>query len=206
MTGCSSRSTWSSTCPSTRRVTSLPAITGFVSSRYQSHTSSHAKWYSVSQTLASSYPSNSSSTSSITCCSRDSTHLSTVDSCSAAGSGPLVCAPFISAKRVAFHSLLQKLREPWHHSSDTGTSVPGFAPRASVNRVASAPNRSIHSSGSTTLPEDFDIFLPYWSRTMPCRATTSNGCVPCIAYRPNIIIRATQKNRMSYPVTSTLVG
>ena len=29
---------------------------------------------------------------------------------------------------------------------------------------------------------------------------------PSIAYRPNIIIRATQKNRMSYPVTSTLVG
>ena len=120
-----------------------------------------------------------------------------MDSSSCGGSAPATVAPFISANRVAFHSLLQKLREPWHHSSLTGTSAPGLAPRASVNRVASAPKRSIQSSGSTTLPNDFDIFLPYWSRTMPCRATTSNGCTPSIAYRPNIIIRATQKNRMS---------
>src|SRR4029453_2255033 len=131
---------------------------------------------------------------------------STVESSSWAGSPPSTVAPFISANRVAFHSLLQKLREPWHHSSLRGTSVPGLAPRASVNRVASAPNRSIQSSGSTTLPNDFDIFLPCWSRTMPCSATTSNGCSPSIAYSPNIIIRATQKNRMSYPVTSTDVG
>ena len=168
-----------------------------LSSRYQSQTSSHAKWYSVSQTFANSYPSNSSSTSSMTCCSRDRIQRSTVDSSSAAGRSPAVVAPFISAKRVAFHSLLQKLREPWHHSSLTGTSAPGLAPRARVNRVASAPNRSIQSSGSTTLPYDLDIFLPCWSRTMPCSATTLNGCTPSIAYRPNIIIRATQKNRMS---------
>src|SRR5207248_490444 len=174
--------------------------------RYQSQTSSHAKWYSVSQTLANSYPSKYSSTSSTTCCNRDRIQRSTVDSSSAGGSSPTVVAPLSNANRVAFHSLLQKLREPWHQSSLTGTSVPGFAPRASVKRVASAPNRSIQSSGSTTLPDDFDIFLPYWSRTIPCSATTSNGCTPSIANSPNIIIRATQKNRMSYPVTSTLVG
>ena len=76
-------------------------------------------------------------------------------------------------------------------------SVPGFAPRASANRTASVPKRSIHASGSTVLPADFDIFLPCSSRTMPCRAMVSNGGSPSIAYSPNIIIRATQKNRMS---------
>jgi len=50
-----------------------------------------------------------------------------------------------------------------------------------VKRVASAPNRSIQSSGSTTLPNDFDIFLPYWSRTMPCSITTSKGGRPSMA-------------------------
>src|SRR5580692_806691 len=125
--------------------------------------------------------------------------------------GPLLpaaatVAPFIRANRVAFQSLLQKLREPAAHSSLTAVSLPGLAPRASVKRTASAPNRSIHSSGSTVLPRDLDIFLPNWSRTRPCSATTSNGCLPSIAYRPNSIIRATQKNKISYPVTRTLVG
>ena len=66
-----------------------------------------------------------------------------------------------------------------------------------MKRVASAPYRLIQSSGSTALPYDFDIFLPCPSRTMPCNATTSNGWTPSMAYRPNIIIRATQKKRMS---------
>src|SRR5712692_357498 len=120
-------------------------------------------------------------------------------------------APLSSAKRTAFHSLLQKLREPAAHSSLMAMSPPGLAPRARVNLVASAPNLSTHSSGSTVFPRDLDIFLPNWSRTRPCRATIRNGTASAggasrIAYRPNIIIRATQKNRMSYPVTSTLVG
>ena len=160
----------------------------------------------MSQTFASSYASKYSSTCPVSCASRDSTQRSTVDSSAAGGNGPSRVAPAISAYRVAFHSLLQKLREPCVHSSLTGTSAPGLAPLARVNRVASAPNRSIQSSGSTTLPNDLLIFLPCASRTMPCSATTSNGCRPFIAYSPNIIIRATQKNRMSYPVTSTLVG
>ena len=120
-----------------------------------------------------------------------------MDSSAAGGSGSAVVAPLSSANRVAFHSLLQKLRLPCTHSSPIGTSVPGLAPRARVKRSASDPYASIQSSGSTALPNDFDIFLPCLSRTMPCSATTSNGCTPSIAYSPNIIIRATQKNRMS---------
>src|ERR1700733_3452442 len=59
MTGCSSRSSWSSTNPSTCRVVSAapvfatlpsPELSGtLASSRYQSQTSSQAKWYSTSQ-------------------------------------------------------------------------------------------------------------------------------------------------------------
>jgi hypothetical protein len=103
---------------------------------------------------------------------------------------------------VAFQSLLQKFREPAAHSSLMASSLPGLDPRASVNRTASAPKRSIQSSGSTVFPRDLDIFLPYWSRTSPCSATTRNGTASAgglsfIAYSPNIIIRATQKNKMS---------
>ena len=103
---------------------------------------------------------------------------------------------------AAFHSLLQKFRAPAAHSSLTAMSPPGFAPRARVNRTASAPKRSIQSSGSTVLPRDLDILRPLASRTRPCRATMRNGTAsagsrPAIAYRPSIIILATQKNRMS---------
>ena len=49
----------------------------------------------------------------------------------------------------------------------------GWRRAARVKRSASAPYASIQSSGSTTLPQDFDIFLPNWSRTRPCSATVS---------------------------------
>jgi hypothetical protein len=117
----------------------------------------------------------------------------------------------INANLVAFHSLLQKFRDPAAQSSLIASSLPGVAPLARVKRVASVPKRSIQSIGSTTLPLDLDIFLPNWSRTRPCSAmvlngTASAGDLPRFAYRPNIIILATQKNRMSYAVMSTLVG
>ena len=66
-----------------------------------------------------------------------------------------------------------------------------------MKRTASEPYLSIQSSGSTALPKDLDIFLPCSSRTMPWKAMVWNGTAPSIAYRPNIIIRATQKNMMS---------
>jgi hypothetical protein len=53
---------------------------------------------------------------------------------------------------------------------------------------------------------DFDIFLPNSSRTRPVSAMVWKGGVPSIEYRPNIIIRATQKKMMSWPVSSTSVG
>ena len=56
-----------------------------------------------------------------------------------------------------------------------------------------------------TLPLDLDIFWPSASRIRPCRYTSRNGTSP-MNFRPNIIMRATQKKMMSKPVTSTLVG
>src|SRR5258707_6669862 len=115
------------------------------------------------------------------------------------------------ANLVAFQSLLQKFRDPAAQSSLIASSLPGVAPLARVKRVASVPKRSIQSSGSTTFPLDLDIFLPNWSRTRPCRTmvwngTASAGDLPRLAYRPNIIIRATQKKRMSEAEINTLVG
>ncbi len=47
-----------------------------------------------------------------------------------------------------------------------------------------------------TLPNDFDIFLPWASRTIPWIATTRKGAAGW-KWQPNIIIRATQKKMMS---------
>ena len=52
----------------------------------------------------------------------------------------------------------------------TETVGPEDAADASVNRTASAPNSSIASSGSMTLPFVLDIFSPP-TRTRPCRWT-----------------------------------
>src|SRR5580700_1438620 len=114
VTGCSSRSSWSSTKPSTCLVVSAasasPEASGtLASSRYQSQTSSQAKWYNTSQTLPNSNCSNSSSTSAITADSRDKIHRSGTEYAAGVSSAAGTCAPLRRAKRTAFHSLLQKL-------------------------------------------------------------------------------------------------
>src|SRR5579875_1996443 len=124
MTGCSNRSSASSTNPSTCRVTSAARSSApprgiLASSRYQSQNSSHAKWYSASQALPNSKRSNSSSTSAATADSRDSIQRSGTDSDPASGSSPGTRAPLPSAKRAAFHSLLQKFLDPAAQSSLT---------------------------------------------------------------------------------------
>ena len=74
-----------------------------------------------------------------------------------------------STKRAAFQSLLAKLRAFSSFSALNFWSFPGAAPWISAKRSASAPDSSIASSGSTTLPFVFDIFWPYGSRTRPDR-------------------------------------
>ena len=87
--------------------------------------------------MANSNRSYSASTSTTTACSRDRIHASAPET--SAGTGPSTVAPLSSANRVAFHSLLQKLRAPTTHSSLTAWSAPGFAPCSSESRTASAP-------------------------------------------------------------------
>ncbi len=84
-------------------------------------------------------------------------------------------------------------------------SRPWLSIAAMKKRSASAPYWSIRPSGSTVLPFDFDIFEPSAARTRPWRysvlkGTSSMKCMPCI------IIRASQKNRMSKPEISTSLG
>ena len=78
-------------------------------------------------------------------------------------------------------------------------------PKINENLNASVPYFSITSNGSIPFPKDFDIFLPWLSRTIPWINTSLNG-FSFIAYKPENTILATQKKIISYPVTKTFVG
>ncbi len=72
-------------------------------------------------------------------------------------------------------------------------------------RTASVPKRSMMTSGSITFPFVFDIFWLSASRTRPWMCTSRNGTSP-VHSRPSMIMRETQKKRMSKPVISSEVG
>ena len=55
------------------------------------------------------------------------------------------------------------------------------------------------------LPLVLLILAPVPSRIIPWRNTVRKGTRPVFSM-PSMIMRATQKNRMSYPVSSTEVG
>ena len=59
--------------------------------------------------------------------------------------------------------------------------------------------------GSMTLPRDLDILRPCASRTMAWRYTCLKGTLP-VSFMPIMTMRATQKNMMSWPVSSSAVG
>src|SRR3989344_5000410 len=84
-------------------------------------------------------------------------------------------------------------------------SLPGPTPTTSAIRKASAPNWSMTSSGSTPLSSDLLNLLPWLSRTIPCKYTVSNGISPSKKVLIKIM-RATQKNKISYPGAITWVG
>ena len=107
--------------------------------------------------------------------------------------------------RDAFQILFANARALSKFSTPMEMSVPGDAPRSKAMRTASVPYLSVTSSGSMTLPFVFDIFCPSASRTIVCRYTTRNGMSP-VHSRPSMIMRATQKKRMSKPVISNDVG
>mmetsp|Transcript_6419 Transcript_6419/g.15541 ORF Transcript_6419/g.15541 Transcript_6419/m.15541 type:complete len:203 (+) Transcript_6419:749-1357(+) len=64
---------------------------------------------------------------------------------------------------------------------------------------------SMTSRGSMTFPRDLDILRPWASRTMACRNTCENGTSPHSSM-PIMTIRATQKKRMSEPVSRSVLG
>ncbi len=115
------------------------AIWTFAISRYQSQNSSQVKLYSASQARENWNASKLASTVDTSASSSSRIQRSAAVSSERAGSGRATVAPLASANRVAFHSFVVKLREPAAHSSATAMSEPGFVPRSSVNRVASAP-------------------------------------------------------------------
>ena len=90
-------------------------------------------------------------------------------------------------------------------SSLSTTSEPWPAEATRANRTASVPYFWVISSGSMTLPLVFDIFCLSASRTSPWIITFRNGTSPIISM-PSIVIRATQKNKMSNPVIINDVG
>mmetsp|Transcript_50096 Transcript_50096/g.123062 ORF Transcript_50096/g.123062 Transcript_50096/m.123062 type:complete len:210 (+) Transcript_50096:214-843(+) len=85
------------------------------------------------------------------------------------------------------------------------TSASSRLPVSSVLCRSSSVMPSITHSGSITLPFDLLILRLCASRTMACSITSRNGrrSVRCSDI---ITMRATQKKRMSWPVSSSCVG
>ena len=73
------------------------------------------------------------------------------------------------AKRVAFQSLLMKLRLDSTVPRLRRESTPADPCVARAKRSASAPYSSVISVGSSTLPLVLLILSPSASRTVPCR-------------------------------------
>src|SRR4029077_17688184 len=84
-------------------------------------------------------------------------------------------------------------------------SVPGAAIDVRQKRIASVPYCWFSATGSSPVPLDLDIFSPPDVRTSACKYTAWNGTL-LVKWMPSMIIRATQKNKMSYPVIIKLVG
>jgi hypothetical protein len=150
------------------------------------------------------------STPLVAAAARDRIHRSAGPSRDASGerraaSAGIEAGRALSTNRAAFQSLFAKLRPVSSFCGPNRWSRPGVEPWRRANRSASAPDSSITDSGSTTLPFVFDIFDPYGSRIRPDSETVWNGSAS-VRWRPSIIIRATQKKRISYAVSMTDVG
>ena len=64
---------------------------------------------------------------------------------------------------------------------------------------------SMISTGSITFPRLLDIFFPSLSLMIGCKNTVLKGSVS-MSQQENITIRATQKNRISHPVSRIVLG
>src|SRR3990167_4909865 len=112
----------------------------------------------------------------------------------------------ISTNLLAFLSLFTKFLYPAIFSSYNLESFPGLCPTIMLSLRASAPYFAIISKGSIIVEgSDLLILRPSRVRMRPWRYTVSKGICP-VAYVVMRIMRATQKKRMSYPVSITWVG
>src|SRR5690625_3780846 len=126
---------------------------------YQSQNSSQMKLYSRRPTSPNSYFSDSLVTSSMVSLRRVRIHSSaSVFSPSRSISSMPKSSPiFIRLNLDAFHILLMKFHTDSTLASEYFRSCPGVDPVARKYLIASAPNLSMTSIGSTPLPSDFDI-------------------------------------------------
>mmetsp|Transcript_16626 Transcript_16626/g.55880 ORF Transcript_16626/g.55880 Transcript_16626/m.55880 type:complete len:268 (+) Transcript_16626:969-1772(+) len=85
------------------------------------------------------------------------------------------------------------------------TSLASRLPASSFAWSSSRRMPPITSRGSITLPSDLDILRPCLSRTMAWRYTSVKGSLSVMA-REHMTMRATQKKRMSWPVSRRVVG
>ena len=92
-----------------------------------------------------------------------------------------------------------------HNFSSNNKSLPAEEQSISPTLTESAPYSLINFKGSGELPNCFDIFLPFLSLTNPVKYTFLNG-IWFLNSKPEIIILDTQKNKISGPVTKSLVG
>ncbi|OQA84561.1 MAG: hypothetical protein BWY28_02883 [bacterium ADurb.Bin236] len=178
------------------------------SSIYQSQKSLHIRSYIFCAASFRSYDSISSDTSLTTDAARESIHLSFKSSFaefSSEASIPGASGAIIRMNLAVFHNLLQNPAPILNLSADTFTSCPIEPRYRKVNLIASAPNSSMISIGSITLPELLLIFFPVSSLISPCMNTSPKGTSPP-NFSPKNIILATQKKMMSNPVTRTDVG
>ena len=114
-----------------------------------------------------------------------------------------------STKRPIFQSLFANSLAFCSLPSESWLSAPADTPFTSAKRSVSAPISSITPTGLSTLPFDFDIFSERpcapETRTRPWRYTDVKGTSPMFSM-PIMIMRATQKKMMSWPVSSTEPG
>ena len=144
------------------------------SSRPQSQYSFQIASYSSRVTSPKLKSAIALSTAAVVAATRDSSHWSAGPRWPASGSRRSASSAIDAGrapitKRVAFHSLLAKLRAFSTFAVPNRWSWPGVVPWTSANRSASAPSSSIVASGSTVLPFVFDILAPYGSRIRPDR-------------------------------------
>ena len=98
-----------------------------------------------------------------------------------------------------------KFRPTSSRLDENNTSNPCGAISIVPKRTASVPYFSNRSNGSGEFPNDLLNFLPFSSRRILVKYTSLKGTLSMNSY-PDIIIRATQKNMMSGPVTKDAVG